>query len=86
MVSPLLLRAGVNYQVRHRWQACLADGESDKVYPWSFDPFVMDRFRTPRQSAERVVDEKHEKGPAEGEPVAFEERQAALAELMEIGG
>ena len=62
-------------EMRRRWQAC-ADKEQDGTYPWSFDPFVMDRFRTPRRSGSRP----------EGEPVAFEERQGALAELMEIGG
>ena len=31
--------------LRRRWQACAGDLE---LYPWPFDPSVMDRFRTPR--------------------------------------
>lgn len=35
--------------MRRRWAACAGH---DDLYHWSFDPFVMDRFRTPALAAE----------------------------------
>ncbi len=40
--------------MRRRWQACSSDQE---LYVWPFDPFVLDRFRTPaRQPAADAAD------------------------------
>lgn len=64
-------------EMRRRWEACAGDEERDELYPWSLDPLVMDRFRTPRLADAR---------PAASEPIAREEGRTAPAELMEIGG
>ena len=39
---------------RRRWRGCRDDKE---LYPWSFDPAVMDRFRTARRAERRPVAE-----------------------------
>ncbi|MCP3963335.1 MAG: hypothetical protein GY719_36315 [bacterium] len=54
-------------QMRRRWQECAADEE---LYLWSFDPFVMDRFRT---------------SPAEGGPTDESDTAAeSRADLVEM--
>ena len=35
-------------EMRRRWRECAADEE---LYLWPFEPFVMDRFRTPARDA-----------------------------------